>query len=339
MPQPARPLAVTMGEPAGIGPDVIVAAWHERKTLKLPPFVVIGDATILARRALAMGLPLATAAYEPGDGRSPFSSALPVISVSEPMQAEPGLPQSADAKLVIEAIRMAVDMARSGKAAGVVTAPISKAALYRDGFQHPGHTEFLAELSKSDGTEAPLPVMMIASDHLRTVPVTIHEPLEAVPKLLSRELIERSCRIVDADLRSRFGLAKPRLAVAGLNPHAGEDGALGAEDKDIIAPAIHQLQSEGIDARGPLPADTMFHAKARAGYDVAICMYHDQALIPAKTLAFEQAVNVTLGLPFIRTSPDHGTAFDIAGSGKADPTSFVEALNLAAALAAQEAIS
>ena len=332
MPQPAKPLAVTIGEPAGIGPDLIIAAWNERKRLKLPPFVVIGDAALLTRRALALGLPLATAAYDPGDGRSPLASALPVISVSEPMRAEPGKPEPGDAPLVIEAIRLAVEMAQAGDVAGLVTAPISKAALYRSGFHHPGHTEYLAALATSERGQPLMPVMMLASDALRTVPVTIHEPLDAVPGLLTKDLIEKTCRIVASDLQARFGIARPRLALAGLNPHAGEDGALGTQDRDVIAPAVEQLNAEGIDAQGPLPADTMFHERARAGYDVAICMYHDQALIPAKTLAFDRAVNVTLGLPFIRTSPDHGTAFDIAGTGKADPTSFVEALKLAATL-------
>jgi 4-hydroxythreonine-4-phosphate dehydrogenase len=225
----------------------------------------------------------------------------------------------------------------AGRAAAVTTNPIAKKSLYDSGFGFPGHTEFLAHLAQAATGEARLPVMMLAGPELRTVPVTIHVPLAKVPGLLSTDLIVATARVVAADLTLRFGIARPRLAIAGLNPHAGEDGAMGEEDRSVIAPAVAILAAEGIAAFGPLPADTMFHPQARATYDAALCMYHDQALIPAKTLAFDKAVNVTLGLPFVRTSPDHGTAFDIAGTGKARADSLIAALKLAARLASGQA--
>jgi 4-hydroxythreonine-4-phosphate dehydrogenase len=221
----------------------------------------------------------------------------------------------------------------AGKAAAVVTNPIAKSVLYRAGFRHPGHTEFLAELAAADGC-APQPVMMLWSPALAVVPVTIHLPLRDAIAQLSSDLIVTTVRIVAAAMKDRFGLAHPRLALSGLNPHAGEDGGLGTEEQRIVAPAAEILRREGIEIRGPLPADTMFHDAARKTYDCAICMYHDQALIPIKTIAFDDAVNVTLGLPFVRTSPDHGTAFDIAGTGRANPASLIAALRLAARMAA-----
>jgi 4-hydroxythreonine-4-phosphate dehydrogenase len=233
----------------------------------------------------------------------------------------------------LASIRQAVADVVKGRAGAVVTNPIAKSALYRAGFRHPGHTEFLAELAAAGGP-VPQPVMMLWSPALIVVPVTIHLSLRDAIAQLSSELIVTTARIVVADLKTRFGIASPRLAVSGLNPHAGEDGSLGTEDRSIVAPAVEILRGEGIEIRGPLPADTMFHDAARKTYDCAICMYHDQALIPVKTLAFDEAVNVTLGLPFIRTSPDHGTAFDIAGTGKADPSSLIAALRLAARIAA-----
>jgi 4-hydroxythreonine-4-phosphate dehydrogenase len=220
-----------------------------------------------------------------------------------------------------------------------VTNPVAKAVLYRTGFAEPGHTEFLARLAQEATGRAAHPVMMLWSPELAVVPVTIHLPVREVPQRLTIELIAETGRIVAHDLRARFGIARPRLALAGLNPHAGEEGALGAEDAAVVAPAVERLRREGIDARGPLPADTMFHAAARRSYDAALAMYHDQALIPIKTLAFDHAVNVTLGLPFVRTSPDHGTAFDIAGTGRADPASLVAALRLAARLVAADAMA
>jgi 4-hydroxythreonine-4-phosphate dehydrogenase len=234
---------------------------------------------------------------------------------------------------VVASIRQAVGDVASGRAGAVVTNPISKSVLYRAGFEHPGHTEFLAELAATGG-KRPQPVMMLWSPALAVVPVTIHLSLRDAIARLSSDLIVTTARIAVADLKARFGLARPRLAISGLNPHAGEDGTLGSEERTIIAPAIETLRDAGIDVRGPLPADTMFHDAARKTYDCALCMYHDQALIPIKTLAFDDAVNVTLGLPFIRTSPDHGTAFDIAGSGRANPSSLIAALRLAARMAA-----
>jgi 4-hydroxythreonine-4-phosphate dehydrogenase len=249
--------------------------------------------------------------------------------------AEPGRPDATSAPAAIAAIRRAVADVLAGEASAVVTNPVAKNVLYRSGFAEPGHTEFLARLTAEATGHSLHPVMMLWSPELAVVPVTIHLPLAEVPRRLDCDLIVTTGRIVERDLRERFGIARPRLAVAGLNPHAGEDGALGPEDLAVVKPAVDALRAAGIDARGPLPADTMFHAAARASYDAALAMYHDQALIPIKTLAFDHAVNVTLGLPFVRTSPDHGTAFDIAGSGKADPSSLIAALRLAARLAAR----
>lgn len=319
------PLAVTIGEPAGIGPDVILLA--RARHGDLPPFFVLGDVELLRDRARRLRLDLEVRRRD--DGGPASTAGIEVAELSTPMRAEPGTPRPDDAAGVIEAIQRAVDMAITGESSAIVTAPIHKKALYDAGFGHPGHTEFLAELARRH-VGAPLrPVMMIAGPQLRTIPVTIHIALRQVPDALTSELIFETGRIAATDLRGRFGIDRPRLAVAGLNPHAGEGGALGTEDEEIVAPAVRRLRAEGIDAFGPLPADTMFHAAARKRYDAAMCMYHDQALIPAKTLAFDEAVNVTLGLPFIRTSPDHGTALDIAGTGKASPASFVAALQMA----------
>jgi 4-hydroxythreonine-4-phosphate dehydrogenase len=250
--------------------------------------------------------------------------------------AEPGLPDRNSAPAAIASIDRAVADVIAGKAAAVVTNPVAKSVLYKAGFDEPGHTEYLAKLSFEHTGDPAWPVMMLWSPEVAVVPVTIHVPFKQVPQLLTRDLIFETGRVVARDLAARFGIARPRLAVAGLNPHAGEDGSMGKEDATVVRPAIERLVADGIDARGPLPADTMFHEAARRTYDAALCMYHDQALIPIKTLAFDHAVNVTLGLPFIRTSPDHGTAFDIAGTGRADPSSLVAALKLAARLAAAD---
>jgi 4-hydroxythreonine-4-phosphate dehydrogenase len=258
---------------------------------------------------------------------------LPVVPLYARHVDSPGEPDPANAAGTIEAIDRAVADCLAGSAAAVVTCPIAKKPLYDAGFGFPGHTEYLAHLASRHTGKQVTPVMLLAGPDLRTVPVTIHIPLAEVPKVLTRELIVAVARITAADLKSRFGIARPRLAIAGLNPHAGEGGAMGQEDAAIVAPAVETLKAEGIDAVGPLPADTMFHPRARASYDAALCMYHDQALIPAKTLAFDEAVNVTLGLPFIRTSPDHGTAFDIAGRGIARADSLIAALRLARRLA------
>jgi 4-hydroxythreonine-4-phosphate dehydrogenase len=327
------PFALTLGEPAGIGPDLTLALWPRRVALDLPRFYVIGDVDFLTRRSRTLGLDVPLAEVTPATASAAFERALPVVPLGLTITAAPGKPDATSAPAAIESIRRAVTDVLSGQAAAVVTNPIAKNVLYRSGFAEPGHTEFLARLAAEATGKKMRPVMMLWSPELAVVPVTIHLPLREVMDVLTTDLIVETGRIVARDLTDRFGVSHPRIAVAGLNPHAGEDGSLGIEDRDIVAPAIEQLKAEGIDAVGPLPADTMFHERARAGYDVAMGMYHDQALIPIKTLAFDHGVNVTLGLPFVRTSPDHGTAFDIAGTGKADPSSLVAALTLAARLA------
>jgi 4-hydroxythreonine-4-phosphate dehydrogenase len=331
----AKPLALTLGEPAGIGPDIAIRAWLHRKELKLPAFYLLGDPDFLSHRAKALGLKLKLAATSAADACDTFSDALPVVATGHRALAQPGEPDNTSADAAMASIRQAVGDVIAGRASAVVTNPIAKSVLYRAGFRHPGHTEYLAELAAAGG-HPPQPVMMLWSPALVVVPVTIHLSLRDAIAQLSSDLIVTTARIVVAALKARFGLTHPRLAVSGLNPHAGEDGSLGTEDKTIVAPAIAILRREGIEIKGPLPADTMFHEAARKTYDCAICMYHDQALIPVKTLAFEDAVNVTLGLPFIRTSPDHGTAFDIAGTGKANPSSLIAALRLAARMAAAQ---
>ncbi len=329
-----KPLALTLGEPAGIGPDIALAAWFQREPLKLPPFYLLGDRDFIAARAKTIGLDVALADATPETATDQFANTLPVVATGVVTTAPPGQPDYSSAPTAIASITQAVTHVAAGRAAAVVTNPVAKSVLYRAGFSHPGHTEFLAELASRHG-KTPMPVMLLWSPTLAVVPVTIHLSLRDAIAQLTSEMIVATARIVVTDMRARFGLATPRLAVSGLNPHAGEGGALGHEDQSIVAPAIATLRAEGIDARGPLPADTMFHAAARATYDCALCMYHDQALIPVKTLAFDDAVNVTLGLPFIRTSPDHGTAFDIAGTGRANPSSLIAALKLAARMATQ----
>jgi 4-hydroxythreonine-4-phosphate dehydrogenase len=332
----SRSIALTLGEPAGIGPDLTIALWRRRAELGLPAFYVIGDRDFLARRAKLLGTPIPMAATTPREAAALFASALPVADVGVAVTAAPGRPDAASAPAAIASIRLAVRHVLAGEADAIVTNPVAKNVLYRSGFAEPGHTEFLAKLA-AEASGTPLrPVMMLWSPALAVVPVTIHLPLAEVPGALDADLIVDTGRIAARDLATRFNIANPRLAIAGLNPHAGEDGAMGAEDTALVRPAVERLKALGIAARGPLPADTMFHPAARATYDAALCMYHDQALIPIKTLAFDHAVNVTLGLPFVRTSPDHGTAFDIAGSGRADPSSLVAALRLAVRLAAHE---
>ncbi|MCP3469491.1 4-hydroxythreonine-4-phosphate dehydrogenase PdxA [Bradyrhizobium sp. CCGUVB1N3] len=329
----ARPLALTLGEPAGIGPDITIAAWLRRSELELPAFYLLGDDALIARRAKALGADIKIARVRAEEALAAFPDALPVVATGAVTTAEPGRPDETSAPAALASIRQAVADVRAGRAGAVVTNPIAKSVLYRAGFRHPGHTEFLAELAEQDG-RVPQPVMMLWSPRLAVVPVTIHLSLRDALAQLSRELIVSTVRIVAAELKSRFGISRPRIAVSGLNPHAGEDGSLGHEEQTVVTPAIKVLRNDGIEARGPLPADTMFHDAARKTYDCAVCMYHDQALIPIKTLAFDDAVNVTLGLPFIRTSPDHGTAFDIAGTGKANPASLIAALQLASRMAA-----
>ena len=323
-----------MGEPAGIGPDLILQLFARRAELKLPPFVVFGHADFLRARAKRLGIDVAIEAAAPEIANDVFVRALPVADTGGLVPDHPGETSSVSAAVVIEAIARAVGDTLTGQCRGVVTAPIHKQALYVAGFRHPGHTEFIAALCSGGGAPK-LPVMMLCHDDLRVVPATIHVPLSAVPGLLTQDLIGQTIRIVAHDLRTRFGIAAPRLGVAGLNPHAGEGGTIGMEDLDVVGPAVAAAAFEGIAVEGPIPADTLFYPPHWRKYDAVIAMYHDQALIPIKTVAFEQAINVTLGLPIVRTSPDHGTAFDIAGSGKGSTASFLAAIRLADALTSQ----
>ena len=328
-----QPLALTLGEPAGIGPDLALAIWRRRAELDIPAFYVVGDPDFLGRRASLLRLEVPIAKVTPEAAAQVFQESLPVVPVGITVGTEPGRPDRSSAPAAVASIRRAVADVIAGSAAAVVTNPIAKNVLYEWGFAEPGHTEFLATLVKEATGKSLRPVMMLWSPELAVVPVTIHLPLREIFKQLTSELVVETGRIVAHDLAARFGLPHPRLAIAGLNPHAGKSGTLGEEDRAIVAPAVAQLVAEGILAKGPLPANSLFHERARATYDAALCMYHDQALIPIKTLAFDHAVNVTLGLPFVRTSPDHGTAFDIAGTGTADPASLIAALRLAARLA------
>ncbi len=328
-----RPVALTLGEPAGIGLDITLAAWRNRADAAIAPFLFIGNGDGLRKRAALLGwddMPIVEAT--PDTAIAAFADALPCLADQDPIFGQPGAPERADATAQLASITQAVSLVHDGQASAVVTNPIHKKALHDAGFAHPGHTEFLAVLAQRYWGVSCTSVMMLAAPDLRVVPVTVHIPLADVPGALTRQRIVETGRIVAGDLQSRFGIDNPRLAIAGLNPHAGEGGMLGREDNEIIAPAIAELQKSGIAATGPLSADTLFHESARARYDAALCMYHDQALIPVKTLAFDSAVNVTLGLPFVRTSPDHGTAFDIAGSGTARPDSLIAALKMASQL-------
>jgi 4-hydroxythreonine-4-phosphate dehydrogenase len=322
------PLVLTLGEPAGIGGEITLKAWLARHAEHLPPFFVLDAPERLINLAAALRLDIPVRAIAaPEDAAAIFATALPVLPIALPRPVVPGKPDPGNAAAVIGAIASAVQFVQQGRAAAIVTNPIQKETLYAAGFRHPGHTEYLAELAGGM-----TPVMMLAGPELRVVPVTVHQPLrDAVAQLRTSDIITAG-KITAAALQRDFGIAKPRLAVAGLNPHAGENGTIGHEDIDIVLPAVTALRALGIAVSGPLPADTMFHAAARRQYDVALCMYHDQALIPLKTLDFDRGVNVTLGLPFIRTSPDHGTACDIAGKGVAKPDSLIAAMALAGAL-------
>ncbi len=335
----SRPLALTLGEPAGIGPDITLAAWRRRAELGLAPFYLLADPGLMRRRAARMAADVPIAVVEPAAAVATFKDALPVVDIGVAVTAEPGRPDNSSAPAALTAIRRAVRDVGAGAACAIVTNPVAKNILYRSGFAEPGHTEFLAKLAEEMTGISAHPVMMLWSPELAVVPVTIHLPLREVMARLTTELVVTTGRIVAHDLAARFDIARPRLAIAGLNPHAGEDGALGEEDHAVVRPAVDRLKAEGIDARGPLPADTLFHAAARATYDAALAMYHDQALIPIKTLAFDHAVNVTLGLPFVRTSPDHGTAFDIAGTGRADPSSLIAAIRLAERLSSKAPVA
>ncbi|MDP3895163.1 MAG: 4-hydroxythreonine-4-phosphate dehydrogenase PdxA [Mesorhizobium sp.] len=326
-------LALTAGDPSGIGPDIALLAWARRQALGIPAFFLIGDPDLMARRARRLGMDVPIQPSSPADADAVFQRALPVVPLGNSFTDTPGMSDMLNAAGIIESIDRAVEAVEDRFADAVVTLPIAKKTLYDSGFRHPGHTEYLAHLADLRHGGSHTAVMMLCGPELRTIPVTIHIPIADVPGQLTTEAILATARIAARDLARRFGIDRPRLAVLGLNPHAGEGGTIGDEDISVILPAVEQLQHEGIAAFGPLPADTMFHARARASYDVAICMYHDQALIPAKMLAFDDAVNVTLGLPFVRTSPDHGTAFDIAGTGRARADSLVAALKLARRLA------
>lgn len=328
-----QPIALSIGEPAGVGPELALQLWATRVKNRVPPFLLVGDPALLAARANDIGINVKIAECDAGNAVREFDRAMPVLPAGITSNAAPGKPDASSAALARIAIERAVSLVQAGECAALVTNPIAKSVMTEAGFGFPGHTEFLAHLAARGGT-APRPVMMIWSEELSVIPVTIHVPLAEVPHLLSVELIAETARIAARDLRSRFGIAKPRLAICGLNPHAGESGTIGREDEMVVRPAVAQLRSEGIDASGPFPADTLFHADARKKYDVALGMYHDQVLAPVKTLAFDHAVNVTLGLPFVRTSPDHGTAFDLAGTGRANPASLLAALKLAERLAA-----
>lgn len=331
------PIAISVGEPAGVGAEIVGRAWERRNDAGLPPFYVVADPEFLISRLTRAHVRVPVAVVAPEGAVAAFARELPVVPPGGRMGDRPGQPSSADAAAVVAAIETAVAHVRDGRAAAIVTAPIQKATLYAAGFTHPGHTEFLGALAERWWPGEPCdPVMMLSGPELSTVPVTVHIPLKDVPAALTRERIVRVGRIVARDLTRRFGIAAPRLAVAGLNPHAGEEGTMGREDLEIVAPAIADLVAEGIRASGPHPSDTLFHPRARAGYDVVLGMYHDQVLIPVKTIAFDETVNVTLGLPFVRTSPDHGTALDIAGRGTARPDSLIAAIRLAGRMAAAD---
>jgi 4-hydroxythreonine-4-phosphate dehydrogenase len=330
------PLALTAGDPSGIGPEIAIAAWLRRTENTVPPFYLLSDPASVAACVRRLGLDIPIVETTPEESATRYPEGLPIVPLAARFVDAPGLPDKANAKGIIEAIDRAVSDVMSGLASAVVTCPIAKKPLYDAGFRFPGHTEYLAYLSAMKIGAKATAVMMLAGPDLRAVPVTIHIALADVPASLTLEAIVETAQITARDLKARFGIPNPRLAVSGLNPHAGEGGAMGTEEITVIRPAIEALRSQGVDAVGPLPADTMFHPRARERYDAAICMYHDQALIPAKALAFDETVNVTLGLPFIRTSPDHGTAFDIAGKGIARPDSLIAALKLARRLADNE---
>ncbi len=323
-----------MGDPAGIGPDIALMSWLQRDRQDIPSFFAVASPVVFAGRAAA--LPSSSSAFkietiaEPQDTHAVFARARPVLPLNQsPGPVTAGKPNALHANAIIASIEQAVALTIAGSASAIVTAPIAKHVLLQQGFSHAGHTEFLAALARHRGDADAFPVMLMASKRLMAVPVTVHIALKEVPAALTQDGLVRTAEITSAGLTRYFAIARPRLAICGLNPHAGEQGELGREEIEIIEPAIALLRSRGISAFGPLPADTLFHEAARKDYDAVLAMYHDQALIPFKTLSFEDGVNVTLGLPFIRTSPDHGTAFALAGTGLANPTSFIAALRLA----------
>jgi 4-hydroxythreonine-4-phosphate dehydrogenase len=318
----ALPLAVALGEPAGIGPEIVAKAWVARHSAKLSPFCVIGDMRAISAVWRGPVQQIDTL----GEAIEVFDQALPVLNIEDGGPITPGIPNVEGARCAIDSLEMAVGITKSGAARALVTCPVSKSLLYAIGFTHPGQTEFIAERC---GVASANAVMMLAGPSLRVVPITTHIPLREVSEALSVELIIAKVRATVRGLIRNFAIETPRLVCAGLNPHAGEDGTLGREEIEIILPALEQLRAEGIDIRGPIPADALFHARIRSTYDAAMCLYHDQALIPLKTLHFDEGVNITLGLPIIRTSPDHGTAFDIAGQGLANPGAMIAAIQMA----------
>lgn len=326
-----KPIALTMGEPASIAPEITLKAWLSLRSEASASFLFIGDARLLADTAKALGqsIPIKQVAAA-SKALSVFAQSLPVLDLPLAKANIPGEPDPANAPAVEGAIRRAAELALRHETDAIVTNPVQKASLYRAGFAYQGHTDFLGALAKPTQTE---PVMMLAAKDVRTVPVTVHVPLKDVVSRLSEDLIVRQTRTVAHDLTRYFGITHPRIAVSGLNPHAGEDGMIGEEEMTIIAPAVSRLRKEGFAVFGPYPADTLFLPETRPQYDAVICMYHDQALIPVKTLGFHDGVNITLGLPFIRTSPDHGTALQLAGKGKADPASLIRAIRIARSMA------
>jgi 4-hydroxythreonine-4-phosphate dehydrogenase len=329
------PLAITLGDPAGVGPELLLAAWVARGAEKLPPYFAVGGAGLLKAAASSGGLEVPVVVItDPAEAAAAFGSALPVLGDAD-AEYRPGLPDRSGAQLALASLTEGARLAASGAAGGLVTGPVAKGRLAEVGFAHPGQTEFVAAAC---GIEPEAAVMMLAGPRLRTIPLTVHVALAAVPGLLTRDLIVARGRIVAAALVRDFGIQAPRLAVAALNPHAGEDGLMGDEEARIIAPAIDALRDHGIAASGPHPADALFAPHARGDYDAALCMYHDQALIPLKALDFDAGVNVTLGLPIVRTSPDHGTAFAIAGQGVARAGATIAAIRMAGECAARRAI-
>ena len=332
IPAPIAPLAISLGDPAGIGPEVVAKCWDHRSAFNLPVFLAVGDARSLG---CVWDGPIVTI-DDPRDADSAFDVGLPVIHLPAAEPDIPGRPSVFGAHCSLDSLELAVGLARAGSASAVVTGPVSKQQLYAIGFSHAGQTEFVAERC---GVASENVAMMLAGPTLRTVPVTTHIPFAEVTRRLTPGLIEARGRATLRGLQRNFGISDPRIAVAALNPHAGEGGALGSEEQDLIRPAIDVLRAEGWHVHGPLPADTMFHEGARSQYDAALCMYHDQALIPLKALHFEEGVNITLGLPIVRTAPDHGTAFDIAGEDRADPRAMAAAIRMAAGCAAHRAMS
>lgn len=335
----SKPLALTMGDPAGLGLEIATMAWRDRTSAGVPAFALYACPEALEARGREAGITIPIARINSlREAAAAFATALPVMPLSLAAAVRAGVPDARNAPAVIAAIEAATDAVLDGAAAAVVTNPIAKSVLQQSGFAHPGHTEFLGHLAEIRGAGRGVkPVMMLASADLRVVPLTVHVPLSRVPSLITHNAILETAHILHDALRRDFAIEAPRIAVTGLNPHAGESGMLGSEEGDIIAPAVQELRSQGLSVTGPHPADTLFHAEARRGYDAVLAMYHDQALIPLKTLAFDSGVNITLGLPFVRTSPDHGTAFDIAGRGVASPRSLIEALKLAATMAERRA--